>query len=272
MLTKAIIQKIDQSKNTCIVRIPLFEQASSNSFIETEATICITPGIYNNLFIGDIVIIGFEENKMELPIVLGKLFLNSLAKDSKAGALFGDTLNITTKAVLPSDTEFRFEKYSDQYAKYNTPKKLADALLELLSSEQKTTASHRYITKVSVDSSKRPGANLCGDIFIHTAKAYNFTHNTDKTLADKQRLAFLEELQQRSDSSSSECTMDDEIVCLGFNGSVTYSNGETPFDDTFNACVLCAELSRFYVKVSGGLGNYFYFEPEHIYKMSSIPV
>lgn len=271
MLTKAIIQKIDQAKNTCIVRIPLFEQASSSSFIETEATICITPGIYNNLFVGDIVIVGFEENKMELPIILGKLFLNSLDKDSKAGALFGDTLNVTTKAVLPSDTEFRFEKYSKQYAKYNTPKKLADALLELLSSEQKTATSRRYITKVSVDSSKRPSANLCGDIFIHTTKAYNFTQDTDKTLADKQRLAFLEELQQRSSASSSECTVDDEIVCLGFNGSVTYHNGDTPFDDTFNACVLCAEVSRFYIKVSGGLGN-FYFEPEHIYKMSSAPI
>ena len=49
MLTKAIIQSIDYTKNMCRIRIPLFENASRNvNMIEADAQINIVPGIYNS--------------------------------------------------------------------------------------------------------------------------------------------------------------------------------------------------------------------------------
>ena len=112
MLTKAIIQSIDYTKNICRVRIPLFENASRNvKMIEADAQINIVPGIYNSYKTGDIVFIGFEENKMELPVILGKLFVSSVAEaESYRGNLSGNSLSITESAQLPHSTIFNFDK------------------------------------------------------------------------------------------------------------------------------------------------------------------
>ena len=73
MITKGIIRSINKAGNRCIVRMPLFETASSSAPVEAEALISITPGFYNNLFVGDIVFLSFEENALEKPIIIGKL-------------------------------------------------------------------------------------------------------------------------------------------------------------------------------------------------------
>ena len=55
--------------------------------IEADAQINIVPGIYNSYKTGDIVFIGFEENKMELPVILGKLFVSA---SDEAGSYRGN--------------------------------------------------------------------------------------------------------------------------------------------------------------------------------------
>ena len=112
MLTKAIIQSIDYTKNLCKVRIPLFENASRNvDMIEADAQFNIVPGIYNSYKTGDIVFIGFEENKMELPVILGKLFVSASAEaGSYRGSVSGNSLAITDIAQLPYSTVFNYDK------------------------------------------------------------------------------------------------------------------------------------------------------------------
>lgn len=270
MLTKAIIQKIDQSKNTCIVRIPLFEQASSSSFIEAEATICITPGIYNNLFVGDIVIVGFEENKMELPIVLGKLFLNSLNKDSKAGALFGDSLNITTKAVLPSSTEFFFDKYSEKYSKYNTPKKLADALLEMSTPSIKNVK--RYKTKLLLSSlpEQRNYNYPSGTLMLYTRNDYTCGRNTPNELREEIKEKLRNEIVHYCDFSS-----EGELICLGFFGEFFLKDGNyappsVNVPEVFVPCTLGYNSGEpeFYIRLFG-TGGFFNFSMSNILDITS---
>jgi hypothetical protein len=103
--------------------------------IEADAQINIVPGIYNSYKTGDVVFIGFEENKMELPVILGKLFVSASAEASSyRGSVSGNSLDITDTAQLPYSTIFNYDKISQNNALYsslNTPKKLADSIIEL---------------------------------------------------------------------------------------------------------------------------------------------
>lgn len=153
MLTKAIIQSIDYTKNLCRVRIPLFENASRNvNMIEADAQINIVPGIYNSYKTGDIVFVGFEENKMEKPVILGKLFVSATAESSAPrGNLSGNSLSITDSAQLPSSTVFNYDKISQNntlYTDLNTPKKLADSIITL---QQTQLYRYQTIIKVLID-------------------------------------------------------------------------------------------------------------------------
>ena len=128
MVTKAVIQSINRAGNRCTVRMPLFETASNNAPVEAEALISITPGLFNNLFVGDIVFVAFEENALESPIIIGKLFKNTSYENStRGGAGILNTLNVRSAATIPSSTFFVFpDAVKNNYKDLNTPKKQAD--------------------------------------------------------------------------------------------------------------------------------------------------
>lgn len=176
MLTKAIIQSIDYTKNMCRVRIPLFENASRNTnMIEADAQFNIVPGIYNSYKTGDIVFIGFEENKMELPVILGKLFVSASAEsEAYRGNVSGNSLSITDNAQLPYSTIFSYDKIAQNNALYknlNTPKKLADGIINL-QRQQEQTQRYQTIIKISIN----------GNIYKLYIKTFNdFTYSTDKS-------------------------------------------------------------------------------------------
>lgn len=174
MLTKAIIQSIDYTKNLCKVRIPLFENASRNvDMIEADAQFNIVPGIYNSYKTGDIVFIGFEENKMELPVILGKLFVSASAEaGSYRGSVSGNSLAITDIAQLPYSTVFNYDKITQNstlYKELNTPKKLADGILNLQRSQAK---KYQTIIRLSIDENRY-------DLYLKTAN--DFTYLPDKS-------------------------------------------------------------------------------------------
>jgi hypothetical protein len=97
--------------------------------VEIEALVSITPGMYNNLFIDDVVFVAFEENALEKPIIIGKLFTGAaVEKDTPGGAGVLDTLNVRTSGSLPAaTTTFVFQgENKDEYEDLKTPKKIAD--------------------------------------------------------------------------------------------------------------------------------------------------
>lgn len=133
MITKGIVQRVDRRGNQFIVRVPLFENASTVNPVSLKAYQCIVPGLYNNLYVGDIVYIGFEENAMEKPIILGKFFKNYRTEDKAKGGSGNFTkLNILDKASMPaSTTRFRYTADKEtKYDKFNTPHKLANRIKE----------------------------------------------------------------------------------------------------------------------------------------------
>jgi hypothetical protein len=178
VLTKAIIQSIDYTKNMCRVRIPLFENASRNvSMIEADAQINIVPGIYNSYKTGDIVFIGFEENKMELPVILGKLFVSaSVEADSYRGNVSGNSLSVTDTAQLPYSTVFSYDKIAQNntlYKNLNTPKKLADSILNL---QRAQVQKYQTIIKVIID-------DTTYNLYLKTSADFTYSPNkSDESL------------------------------------------------------------------------------------------
>ena len=128
MITKAKVRSINKAGNRCVVRMPLFETASSASPVEAEALVSITPGLYTNIFINDVVFVAFEENALEKPIILGKLYTGSADESTTpGGAGIFDSLKVNTAATIPSSTLFVFpDAVKNEYKDLKTPKKMAD--------------------------------------------------------------------------------------------------------------------------------------------------
>ena len=119
---------ITKNGTRCVVRMPLFENASNTSPVTAEALVNITPGLFNNLFVNDVVFVAFEENALEKPIIIGKLYRGtSYENGTKGGAGILDTLTVRTSASIPAETTtFEFAKNKDEYKDLKTPKKMAD--------------------------------------------------------------------------------------------------------------------------------------------------
>ncbi len=128
LVTKAIVRVINESANRCIVRMPLFETTSNSAPVEAEALVSITPGMFNNLEVGDIVFVAFEENAIEKPIIIGKLFTGIQNENKvKGGAGVLDTLRVRTAATIPCSTLYEYPaSQRKNYKDLETPKKTAD--------------------------------------------------------------------------------------------------------------------------------------------------
>lgn len=80
MITKGIVVEIIDAYNLK-VRIPLYDRASYavQATPDSElsiATICTLPNYQCQFKVGDVVFIGFEDQNIAKPIILGKLFYN----------------------------------------------------------------------------------------------------------------------------------------------------------------------------------------------------
>ena len=105
MVTKGIITSIDFNGNTCQVRIPFFETAGNDPIIGT-AIVSNTPGSYNGYKVDDVVLVAFEDGKMETPVVIGKLYLGAeKEKADPRGSLNTESLVAAKTAAVPADTK-----------------------------------------------------------------------------------------------------------------------------------------------------------------------
>ena len=103
MVTKGIITSIDFNGNTCKVRIPFFETAGNDPIIGT-AIVSNTPGSYNGYKVGDVVLVAFEDGKMQNPVIVGKLYLGAAKeKQDPRGTINVETTTASKSASLPAD-------------------------------------------------------------------------------------------------------------------------------------------------------------------------
>lgn len=136
MITKAIIRAISKNGTRCTVEMPLFSTAANPSPVTAKALVNITPGLFNNLFVDDVVFVAFEENALEKPIIIGKLFTGAVKEnETPGGAGILDTLRVRTAATIPCSTLYEYpSNIRNDYKDLETPKKTADYIkwLEVL--------------------------------------------------------------------------------------------------------------------------------------------
>ena len=106
MITRGIVEKI-YSKNSVAVRVPLFDKsATSASRTPTEslgvASICILPNSIPNVRVGDVVYVGFENNDISKPVIIGYVYIDREYLTKQGLSL--ETIDVSTNALLPVST------------------------------------------------------------------------------------------------------------------------------------------------------------------------
>lgn len=106
MIARGIVEKIYEP-NKVAVRIPVFDKSStSNSRTPTDqlgvASICVLPNCIPNVRVGDLVYVGFENNDVSSPVIIGYMYID---KDylTKQG-LSANSLVVDSSAILPEQT------------------------------------------------------------------------------------------------------------------------------------------------------------------------
>ena len=102
MITKAIIKY--QTDNMFGVRIPLFETAGQTHEFIMEATLAITPGNTEAYKPGDVVFVGFENNSLNYPVILGKLYVKNEDLTNINNGVACGQLKVNGSAKLPNNT------------------------------------------------------------------------------------------------------------------------------------------------------------------------
>lgn len=128
MITVGEIKKVYTDINNtviCDVDISLFKSTLSNfgetnNLIDTTyvATISTLPGIYMPYKEGDIVYIGFANNEVSEPIILGKVHKNLPNEGESSSYAYFKSLETTDKVILPEDTTIGNIKYDDLKSMY----------------------------------------------------------------------------------------------------------------------------------------------------------
>ena len=106
MILKGIIEKIIDPYSVR-VRIPFLHRTSNSSNILhvdelPEAQISILPNCRPSLQLGDVVIVGFENNDQTKPVIIGVLYSENMSKTS-CSCLF-DSLTVTADSHLSFNT------------------------------------------------------------------------------------------------------------------------------------------------------------------------
>lgn len=104
MVVKGIIKSIDVQGNTCVVRMPYFETAGNDEIVAT-ATVSNSPGSYNGYKVDDVVWVAFENDQLECPVIIGKLYLGIEAERADPrGTLNVVDSKVSRTAEIPFDT------------------------------------------------------------------------------------------------------------------------------------------------------------------------
>lgn len=127
MVTKAYIINKEQDSNKYIVRIPIFEKPGMTSDTSNlsrtlfSATLAHEPSVLDVYSSGDCVFVGFENNELNRPVILGKLYTKDENQDSM-GLSNNKVLIVSDKASLPADTTIgsvNFKNLSNFFASIN---------------------------------------------------------------------------------------------------------------------------------------------------------
>ena len=128
MLIKGIISELNLGENKCTVRLPTFEVAGGSP-IYVKATFAIPPGTYNGYSTQDVVIVGFEGERLNRPIILGKLYTGPASESPDKGDISCNSLSVSNIATIPGNTKLLFpDDLLQNYSKYKSITDIIDAI------------------------------------------------------------------------------------------------------------------------------------------------
>lgn len=110
MLCRAYVQDYNKKKNlVTLINIPAIQNGTDSLAympdLKIGDTIIATPaGVIQNLQKGDCVIVGFENDDLSKPIILGILQSSIDTNDLTLSTIFGEDLEIFIKTKLPENT------------------------------------------------------------------------------------------------------------------------------------------------------------------------
>ena len=115
MITKGYIVGKSEVKNKFKVKLPIFDTPGLNinqklNSTILDATICYNPGAYPEYKVNDIVYVGFEDNDLSRPVILGMLYLEDKTSQSRIDC---SNLQVYNKAIMPKDSSLSNIKISD---------------------------------------------------------------------------------------------------------------------------------------------------------------
>lgn len=117
MITRAIVEDVDLQAGKLQVRIPILDgmqfnsERLSNVELNWAAVLC-TPGLEIDYKVGDIVVVGFEDNDIGSPIVLGYLKLANTTLEPRLYGTFKQ-LEATESFQAPTNTIIGKTPYSE---------------------------------------------------------------------------------------------------------------------------------------------------------------
>ena len=115
MIFKAIVKELPKDNNLYLVRIPPLEDNTTREML-LPALLCNQPGEYYNYKEGDVVFVEFENNKLDTPVIIGKLFTG--AKEDSRGYFKIDRLEVTGKFEMPDDATLGGYSVKDFFGLY----------------------------------------------------------------------------------------------------------------------------------------------------------
>lgn len=118
MITLGYIKDIDHSDmRTIPVRLPIFEKAGMGEDAVFSARLAHEPGSMNGYLKGDCVVVGFLDNVIDTPIILGKLFTGMESEASNFSN--ANALTVTGSASLPMSTTIGGVRFDSILRKLN---------------------------------------------------------------------------------------------------------------------------------------------------------
>lgn len=139
MITKAIIeQKIDEFQYK--VRIPIFDRTSDSTYFTDTAELAIAvasvpKGITNSLEVNDVVFVGFEDNNIATPVILGQLYNEKLLKQHNLH-IQARSIDIEESVNLPMGTTLNDINLYDYIIKLEEKINTLDAQVKQLTARQ----------------------------------------------------------------------------------------------------------------------------------------
>lgn len=137
MITRGIIEeKVSPYKFK--IRIPIFDRVNEDS-IKTAtkdlsiATASIPKGVSNNLDVGDVVFVAFENNDIGMPVIIGQLYREALVKDLQGPLLNCRVLEVKDQVTLPTNTKIGAIDYSKLFYLNNVSEDIQEQLNDLKS-------------------------------------------------------------------------------------------------------------------------------------------